>query len=37
MHGWGNAAIPDDIEEIGTLLNLSPAATLQLVRDIAGS
>ena len=36
MHGWDNAAIPDDIEEIATLLNLSPAATLQLVRDIAG-
>ena len=35
-HGWDNAAIPDDIDELSALLNLSPAATLQLVRDIAG-
>lgn len=33
-HGWDNAALPDDIGEIAALLNLSTAATLQLVRDI---
>lgn len=33
-HGWDNAALPDDIDEIADLLNLSTAATLQLVRDI---
>ncbi|MEO6363738.1 MAG: HDOD domain-containing protein [Caldimonas sp.] len=32
--GWDNAAIPDDIAEIALLLNLSPAATLHLARDI---
>ena len=32
--GWHNAAIPDDIDEIGTLLNLSTLATLQLVQQI---
>jgi HD-like signal output (HDOD) protein len=32
--GWDNPAIPDDIEEIAGLLNLSPAATLELVRGI---
>lgn len=31
--GWDNPAIPDDIAEIAHLLNLSPAATLQLVRE----
>jgi HD-like signal output (HDOD) protein len=32
--GWDNAALPDDIAEIAALLNLSPAAALQLVREI---
>jgi HD-like signal output (HDOD) protein len=32
--GWDNAAIPDDIADIATLLNLSTEATLQLVRGI---
>jgi hypothetical protein len=32
--GWDNAALPDDIAELSALLNLSTAATLQLVRDI---
>ena len=34
-HGWDNAALPDDVSDIATLLNLSPNAALQLVRDIA--
>ena len=33
--GWDNAAVPDDVRDIANLLNLSPAATLQLVHDIA--
>ena len=33
-HGWDNPAIPDDVTEIAELLNLSPEATLQLVREI---
>jgi len=32
--GWENPAIPDDINDIANLLNLSQAATLQLVREI---
>jgi len=32
--GWDNAAIPDDVAEISGLLNLSPAATLSLLREI---
>jgi HD-like signal output (HDOD) protein len=32
--GWDNAAIPDDVSDISTLLNLSTDATLQLVRGI---
>jgi HD-like signal output (HDOD) protein len=32
--GWDNPAVPDDVNEIATLLNLSQAATLQLVREI---
>jgi HD-like signal output (HDOD) protein len=31
---WDNAAIPDDVKDIADLLNLSQAATLQLVRGI---
>ena len=33
--GWSNPALPDDINEIADLLNLSPAATLHLVQDLA--
>ncbi len=33
-HGWDNAAVPDDLSEIADLLNLSPAATLQLATGI---
>ena len=32
--GWDNPAIPDDVSDIANLLNLSQAATLQLVRGI---
>lgn len=32
--GWDNAALPDDVQDVATLLNLSQAATLQLLRDI---
>jgi HD-like signal output (HDOD) protein len=32
--GWDNPAIPDDVNDIAALLNLSQAATLQLVRGI---
>ena len=32
--GWDNAALPDDVNDIAQLLNLSQAATLQLVREI---
>ncbi|MES3013487.1 MAG: HDOD domain-containing protein [Pseudomonadota bacterium] len=32
--GWDNPAIPDDVNDIAKLLNLSQAATLQLVRGI---
>lgn len=32
--GWDNPAIPDDVDDIANLLNLSPIATLQLVREI---
>jgi hypothetical protein len=32
--GWDNAAIPDDVNDIAQLLNLSQAAALTFVRDI---
>ena len=32
--GWDNPAIPDDVNDIAALLNLSQTATLQLVREI---
>lgn len=32
--GWDNPAIPDDVAAIAALLNLSPAAALDLVRSI---
>ena len=33
-HGWDNAAVPDDVDEIASLLNMSPGATLEWVRNI---
>jgi HD-like signal output (HDOD) protein len=33
-HGWDNAALPDDVHDIGSLLNLSDAATLQLLHEL---
>lgn len=32
--GWSNAAVPDDLADIGELLNLSPDATLALVKSL---
>ncbi|MBX3607988.1 MAG: HDOD domain-containing protein [Piscinibacter sp.] len=32
--GWDNAALPDDVDDIAALLNLSPASALQMVRSI---
>jgi hypothetical protein len=32
--GWDNAALPDDLAELATFLNLSTAAALHLVREI---
>lgn len=32
--GWDNPAIPDDVNDIADLLNLSPTAALQFVREI---
>lgn len=32
--GWGNPAVPDDVNEISRLLNLSQAAALTFVRDL---
>ena len=32
--GWDNPAIPDDVTEIATLLNLSPAAVWELLESI---
>ena len=32
--GWDNPAIPDDVSDIAALLNLSPAASLQLVQEL---
>ena len=34
--GWDNAAIPDDVSDVGQLLNLSPGATLSLLRGLDG-
>ena len=34
QHGWNNAALPDDFEALGQLLNLTPLAVRSLVRDI---
>jgi len=35
-HGWDNPAIPDDVRDIGDLLNLQPRATLQLLQEVDG-
>lgn len=32
--GWDNAALPDDVADIAALLNVSPAAALQMVRSV---
>ena len=34
LHGWDNPALPDDIDAIAGLLNISVAATLDLVHEI---
>jgi len=34
MQGWDNAAIPDDLRDIGSLLMLNPDAVRQLLHDI---
>ena len=34
MHGWDNAAIPDDIEDIARLLNVAPRVALAFVRKV---
>lgn len=34
--GWDNPALPDDLADIGELLNLAPEAVLQLVRGVDG-
>lgn len=34
--GWHNAALPDDTADIARLLNLSPGATLKLLRAVDG-
>ncbi|HEX4234622.1 MAG TPA: HDOD domain-containing protein [Caldimonas sp.] len=33
-HGWDNAAVPDDVAEIGQFLNLSVGATLDLLTGV---
>jgi HD-like signal output (HDOD) protein len=34
MQGWDNAAIPDDLRDIGALLMLNPEAVRQLLHDV---
>lgn len=34
--GWDNAALPDDVQEVAVLLNLSNDAALRLLREIDG-
>jgi len=34
MHGWNNAALPDDIEDIARLLNVSPRAAMSYLRRV---
>jgi HD-like signal output (HDOD) protein len=33
--GWDNPALPDDVDEIATLLNLGTVPTLQLLRELS--
>jgi HD-like signal output (HDOD) protein len=33
-HGWDNAALPDDVADLGALLQLSSASVLKLLREI---
>lgn len=33
-HGWNNAAIPDDLAEVASMLQLAPEPTLKLVQEI---
>ena len=35
--GWDNPALPDDVDEVGALLNLRPAAVWQLLHEIDDS
>jgi hypothetical protein len=34
--GWDNAAVPDDVRDIATLLNLRPAPALNLLLELDG-
>jgi hypothetical protein len=34
MQGWDNAAVPDDVRDIASLLNLSEATTRQVLLDL---
>jgi HD-like signal output (HDOD) protein len=34
QQGWSDPALPDDVREIGELLNLAPDATLQLLHEL---
>jgi len=36
QHGWSDPAIPDDVREIGELLNLAPPSTLELLHELDG-
>ena len=33
-HGWDNAALPDDVQDIASLLNLGQAPTMKLLLDL---
>jgi hypothetical protein len=33
-HGWDNAAIPDDVDEIAQLLNALPRVALAFLRKV---
>jgi HD-like signal output (HDOD) protein len=35
-HGWDNAALPDDVQDIGDLLSMSPDAVQRLLLEIDG-
>jgi hypothetical protein len=32
--GWDNAALPDDVADVGALLQLAPTPALRLLREI---